>query len=353
MTDTGIGVRADKLDSLFEEFTQADASTSKEYGGTGLGLAITRRFCQMMGGDISAASELGKGTTFTIRLPAEVQALSSAQPQAPAEAEAGTPAHAVDEPAPGGGRVLVIDDDADSRELIRRTLVQDGFAVIEAGTGEEGLRLAREAEPDAITLDIVMPGMDGWAVLNALKADPQTSDIPVIMATMVGDRNMGYTLGATEYLVKPIERRRLSEVLGRYRGQDAPGAALVVEDEPANREMICRILENEGWQVTEAENGRVALDCVEQHTPDLIVLDLMMPVMDGFEFVLELRKRPGCRSIPILVVTAKDITAEDRQRLNGHVERIVQKGATSQDDMLQQVRDLITQYGSTLQSKSS
>ncbi|MHC4414909.1 MAG: response regulator [Planctomycetota bacterium] len=342
VADTGIGIAPDKIGKLFEEFTQADASTTRKFGGTGLGLAITRRFCRMMGGDVTAESTLGAGTTFAMRLPAEVK------PPATEKAEAGQPAEAeaarrigVEKVAPGRC-ILVIDDDSDARDLIERSLTKDGFEVVTAPDGDEGLRLARELKPAAITLDVMMPGTDGWAVLRELKSDPQLLDTPVIMVSMIDDKSMGYTLGAAEYLTKPVDRGRLVKLLHKYRCANPPCRVLLVEDDPDTREMMRRTLEKEGWVVAEAGNGQEALESVKEHIPDLIVLDLMMPVMDGFQFTLELRKVEAWRDIPITVVTAKDLTDQERKELSGEVEMVLEKGAYSREQLLEQVRDLVT-----------
>ncbi len=330
--DTGIGMTSEQMDRLFQAFSQADASTGRRYGGTGLGLAITKRFCQMMGGDISVESEPGVGSVFTIRLPA------AAKPEA---AEVVTVEARIPEVGGGAGTVLSIDDDPIVRDMLQRFLSREGFRVVTAPGGEEGLQLARELHPDAITLDVLMPGMDGWAVLAALKADPDLAVIPVVMLTIVDDKNLGYALGASDYLTKPVDRDRLITVLHRYRTQPASSRVLVVEDEAATRDLLRRVLEGEGWIVAEAENGRVALERVAEQRPDLILLDLLMPEMDGFEFVDELRRREGWESIPVVVVTAKDLTAEDRLRLHGYVHKILQKGAYQREELLAEVRDLV------------
>jgi GAF domain-containing protein/CheY-like chemotaxis protein len=328
VTDTGIGMTPEQIGRLFEDFSQAEASTTRRYGGTGLGLALSRRLCRMMGGEITVHSTPGAGSTFTMRLPAVVVE-ASVEP-APVASAASEPQVA--------GTILVIDDDATVRDLMQRFLVKEGFRVALAAGGEDGLRLARELRPDAITLDVMMPGMDGWAVLSALKADPDLADIPVIMLTIVDDKNLGYALGASDYLTKPLDRERLLSVLNKYR-RDAP--VLVVDDDATLRELLRRILEGAGYTVVEAENGRVALERLRTLAPGVILLDLMMPEMDGFEVVAEMRRHETWRTIPIVVVTAKDLTAEDRQRLNGYVERILEKGAYSRDTLLAEVRDLV------------
>jgi len=330
VSDSGIGIPPEKIDHVFEEFSQADDSTSRDYGGTGLGLPISRRFCQMMGGDILLESTPGEGSTFTIQLPMQV---------APEEAEDAPEAVT---PVPAAERtVLVIDDDPNALDLLGRTLQGAGVRVVTASDGREALRLARSLHPVAITLDVMMPGMDGWEVLRELKADPDTRDIPVIMVTMTDDRSLGYALGATEFLTKPVERDQLVQLLERHAPKDAERRALVVDDKSENREVLRRALENEGWQVREAENGRVGLEKVAEQAPSLILLDLMMPVMDGFEFVMEMRKLKHSWTIPIVVVTAKDITDEDRRRLNGGVVGLIEKSGVDPESLLAQVRQQV------------
>ncbi len=330
VSDSGIGMKEDQLAKVFEEFSQADSSTTREYGGTGLGLAITKQFCELLGGSITAESEPGRGSSFEVLLPARA-------PE-PAEAHAELASPAADDAAT---TVLVIDDDPAALDLVGRFLGGEGFAVISASGGEEGLRLARERRPDIITLDIIMPHVDGWAVLAELKADPELADIPVILISMTDDRNLGYALGASEYLTKPVDWDRLGKVLHRYADEDGESLALVVDDEPRAREMLRRALERAGWRVAEAENGLAALQLVADATPQLILLDLMMPEMDGFEFVAKLREKESGRSIPILVITAKDVTAEDRTRLEGRVARILQKGSYGREDLLAEIQNLV------------
>jgi len=321
--DTGIGMTPEQLGRLFEAFAQAEASTASKYGGTGLGLAISRRFCQLMGGDVAVESAAGKGSTFTVRLPADAPA---AEP-APSPAARGA----------AGGTVLVIDDDAGARDLVARFLEKEGLAVIPAADGGAGLRLARERRPDVITLDVVMPGMDGWAVLTALKQDAETADIPVVMLSVVDEKNLGVALGASEYLTKPIERDRLARVLKKFRRDGGAHRVLVVEDDPLTRSTLRRAMEAEGWEVAEAEHGRAGLDRARERTPDLVLLDLIMPEMDGFEFLEHLRARGSAP--PVVVITAKELTADDRRRLNGGVERVVSKGGRGLEALAATVRE--------------
>jgi CheY-like chemotaxis protein len=231
-----------------------------------------------------------------------------------------------------------VDDEKATRDLIERSLVKEGFRVLSAGTGEDAVRLAREKRPDAISLDVLMPGMDGWTVLRALKGDPLTASIPVVMVSMLDDRDIGYALGAADYLTKPVDRDKLVLALRRFRRGSSPRPVLVVEDDKATREVVRRALERDGWVVSEAENGRVALEGLARAMPDLIVLDLMMPEMDGFQFVSELRKTEAGRRVPVVVVTAKEVTAEDRERLDGKVHRIFHKGSFSRDELTAEIR---------------
>ena len=283
----------------------------------------------MMGGDVVVESEAGRGSTFTIRLPARV-AEAVEEPAAPATAAARA--------LPSVGTVLVIDDEAAVRDLMQRFLTKEGFRVVTAAGGEEGLRRARELRPDAITLDVMMPGMDGWAVLSALKADPDVADVPVIMLTIVDDRNLGYALGASDYLTKPIDRDRLVTVLKQHR-RDRP--VLVVDDDAGLRQLLRRMLEPEGYAVVEAENGLVALERLRDVSPSVVLLDLMMPEMDGFEFVAELRRHEAWRAIPVVVITARDLSRDDHERLNGYVQKILQKGEHDRDHLLAEVRELV------------
>jgi PAS domain S-box-containing protein len=337
--DSGIGIAADKLDRVFEEFGQAEETTSRNYGGTGLGLPISRRFCLMLGGDLTLESRPGEGSTFTISVPAVLPEVDVEAPVETGPARTAADLAALRET--GAGRtVLVIDDDPEARDIVERLLRKDDFVVVTASSGEEGLRLAHSLEPAVITLDVMMPDMDGWSVLRALKADPVLRDIPVVLLTMLDDEVKGYSLGATDYLVKPVDRDQLRRVVSRYHAPEAPATALLVDDDPAVRETVSSALSTAGWQVEAAENGRVALDRMAAGRPTLILLDLMMPVMDGFEFLVELHANPEWRDIPVIVLTAKDLTDEDRRALSGRVEKIVAKDACSHEQLADLVRKL-------------
>ncbi|GIV95623.1 MAG: hypothetical protein KatS3mg057_0280 [Herpetosiphonaceae bacterium] len=347
VSDTGIGIKPEQLGRLFQVFTQADASTTRQYGGTGLGLALSRKLCQMMGGDITVASEEGKGSTFTIRLPVAV--VERSEPALPAQQPGDTGLATVSRtsPQPKESTILVIDDDPAARDLLARYLAKEGFHIETASNGIEGLRRAREIRPDVIALDVLLPGMDGWTVLTTLKSDPDLAHIPVIMLTIVDNKDLGFALGAADYLNKPIDRKRLVTILNKYRRErdadqsNAPGQILVVEDDTATRALLQRMLEQEGWTTVEAEHGRAALEQLKVQRPDLILLDLMMPEMDGFQFIGELRNSAEWRTIPVVVVTAMDLTVEDRLRLNGYVQQVLHKQLYSREQLLREVRDLV------------
>ena len=334
VTDSGIGMTEEQVSRLFQPFMQADASTTRKYGGTGLGLAISLRFAAMMGGAITVESVPGKGSIFNVRLPARVSAMA-AEPTAPAG-----------KPLTGSQPlVLVVDDEPGVRDMVTRALGSSGeVRTVTAVDGADGLKRARELQPDLILLDVMMPKLDGWAVLTALKSDPAIADIPVVMMTMVNDQEMGYVLGASEYLTKPIDRDRLVSLIGKYAPKDGQQRnVLIVEDDGATRDVLRRSLEREGWTVDEAANGRIALERLKGSKPPvLILLDLIMPEMDGFSLLGELRKESVWSAIPTVVITSKDLTVDERSYLHGKVEGILQKGAYSRDAMLSEVRKIIS-----------
>jgi adenylate cyclase len=326
VSDTGIGMTAEQQQKLFEEFSQADALTARRFGGTGLGLAITRKLARLMGGDVTVASEPGKGSIFTVRLPGGTD----------------IPARTFTEGGrrPDGDCVLVIDDDATARELLTDQLRAEGFSVVTASGGLEGLKLAKEVHPSVITLDVIMPDLDGWSVLAALRQDSELSEIPVIMVTILDQQRRGVALGAAGYLTKPIDREQLRRLVERFRAQAQPTRVLLVEDDSFQRERMHAWLESQRWVVQEAANGREALDRLQQSKPDLILLDLMMPEMDGFQVVATLQKEAGWRDIPVIVITALDLDAKDRDRLNSGVQSVLVKETFQPADLVERIRRL-------------
>ena len=324
VADSGIGMTPEQLQKVFGAFTQADSTTTRNYGGTGLGLAITKNFAEKLKGSVTVTSEPGQGSTFTVRLPIRppeqrVAALDEAQRVSYKPAD--------DQIVSRDAKtILVVDDDPVARDLLRRHLGRGGYRVEEAENGEEALRLARNFLPDAITLDVLMPQMDGWAVLSALKEDPELENIPVTMLSIVDDRRIGFTLGASEYLTKPIDREKLLAVLARICPDKNASRVLIIEDDAQARDLVRRTLEARDWSVAEAENGIVGLQRMNEAAPDLVLLDLMMPEMDGFEFLSHMRQDERWRNIPVVVVTAKTLTPEDRNRLkDGCVEKLFNK----------------------------
>ncbi len=342
--DSGIGMTTDQMKRLFKPFSQADASTARNYGGTGLGLALCKRFCELMGGWIDAESELGKGSVFTVWLPRRVEKaqqptdsgrIDTSEWQRVSRRRAGRSSGSFELKR----KALVIDDDVTIHELLQGLLENQGFSVTAAATGEQGLALARELKPDLITLDVKMPAMDGWEVLSMIQADAELAQIPVIMISVSDEREKGMAMGA-EYLSKPIDRGKLAALLAKHRGDGEHPLGLILEDDERQREMLRKVLEEQGWRVEEAENGVAGLRKVGEHQPALILLDLIMPQMDGFTFLGHLRKNTSWREIPVVVLTAMDLGPEERARLNGGVERVLQKDAYSLPELKEEIQSL-------------
>ena len=333
VSDTGIGMNEEQLGRLFQVFSQADASTTRKYGGSGLGLSISRHFARMMGGDITAASTPGSGSVFTVSLPLTVEPQTQTEPanatDVPSQPSATSTNAALDEQAE---TILVIDDDPSVHDLLKRSLGRAGYRVITASNGTDGLAMARIEHPDFITLDIMMPGVDGWSVLTSLKADPELKDIPVFVLTMTNEKSLGYALGAAQFLTKPVNKDALLGLLRQYKRHPNHCHVLMIDDDADNRNLIRRVLEPEGTVVDEATDGQSGLDWLSAHAaPDLVILDLMMPNMDGFAFIDALRQRPEFNSLPVLVLTAKTLTDDDRQRLSQRVEYIIERDGLNEE----------------------
>jgi CheY-like chemotaxis protein len=345
VSDTGIGIPEDKLASIFEEFTQVDSSTTRNYGGTGLGLALVKKFAQMMGGNAWAESTPGEGSTFILEMPARVVEVD----EKTASALKGIDA-AIEPGAASMGKILVIDDDATARQLLTRILEEQGYELITAESGEQGIALAKSEKPALITCDILMPNVDGWEVLQCLKDDPDTASIPVVMVSMVDDGKKGAALGAVEHLRKPVDRERLREIVARY--VKTAGKVLVVEDDPATQKIISRALGSMGVEALVANNGQEALALLESQWPELVLLDLMMPVMDGFEFLEHFRKLSGADSVPVIVVTAKDLSPKERDALTSRVTSIVEKGENYIDDLIRNIGMAVSSQNQEINEKT-
>ena len=364
VSDTGIGIRPEMIPKLFKEFTQADNATARKYGGTGLGLAISRRLCLMLGGDISVKSELGKGTVFTARLPVNAtetedrsnleddEAAAAEIPpqtavaQKPKAQESPVP---VTQPSEGaesskekGDILLAIDGDPAVCDLIRRFMEMEGFTVHTALNAADGLRLARKISPDVITLDVTLPERDGWSVLTELKEDPGLSHIPVVMLTVEDERAKALDAGAADLLTKPIEWDQLLVVIKGLHEKPAQAAlkVLVVEDDATNRGALCRVLRREGMEVLEAGDGAQAMNLMETENPGVILLDLVLPEFNGFDVLSKISQNGGWQHIPVIVITAKELTQEELKKLKTEVACIFQKGSYSRQELLQEIQTL-------------
>ena len=339
--DTGTGIPSDALEYIFEEFRQADGSSTRKYGGTGLGLSITRKLTHLLGGTIDVRSVEGKGSTFTVTIP-----FAKKDEEAPAET-----VRTDEETLPSVGMkgmkvLLAIDDDPNALILLKQNLEDEGYYVMGASNPEEGIRKAKEIHPFAITLDILMPQKDGWGVLSELKADPATRDIPIIVISIIDNKELGFNLGAFDYLVKPFEKEAISAVLQRIHGVPSK-RVLVVDDESATVDLLTQILQDEGYQVTGTYSGEEALSALDTSPQDIILLDLVMPEMDGFEVIQRVKANPRWKDIPIIVVTAKDLTDSDWRFLNRSIDRIIQKSGIDRESLMKEVRSLLREHASS------
>jgi len=353
--DTGAGIPEDQLPFIFDKFRQVDGSSRRRVGGTGLGLAIVKEVVHVLGGSLQATSTLGRGSKFTILLPGAIPGAHRAPDNAPgasapsdaqtrrivsaAPRPAGAPAAPAPQPAPDDPlTVLVIDDDPMIQHLLRGHLEAEEFRVIAATDGIEGLALARDAQPAVIILDIHLPRIDGWTVLAELKSDPALSGIPVICLSVEEQRARGFSFGACEYLVKPVEPDRLVDIVKRSMIPTG-GDILIVDDDRATREAVARVLRRAGYSTVQARDGEEALLRTRVFTPGLIILDLLMPGVDGFEVLRTLRNE-GLRT-PVVVLTGKALTADEEQKLRDGIARVVQKDGTAIDNVVREAKQIL------------
>ena len=330
--DRGIGIAAEHLGAIFEEFRQVDASMSRQYGGTGLGLSLVKRFVQLQGGTVGVQSDLGAGSTFTFTLPRRFLGATIPSPIVNADGTV----------VPPGNRVLVVEDEEGAWSTISAYLLSAGYVPIRARHGDEALRLARAMRPIAITLDIVLPGSEGWNVLKALKGDDATAHIPVVIVSIVENRELGLAFGADDYFVKPVDWTRL---LRRLRELTARAAAphraklLLIDDDVSVHDLLEPELSKQGYQLEKAYSGKEGLERAEAVRPDVIILDLMMPEMSGFRVAELLRECEATARIPILAFTAKDVTAEEREQLRT-CSAIVAKGSAAGKRLITAIQSL-------------
>ncbi|HET7769346.1 MAG TPA: response regulator, partial [Chloroflexota bacterium] len=345
VSDTGIGIAPEHHQRIFEEFRQVDTGAARRYEGTGLGLALTRRLVELHGGEIWVESAPGQGSQFHVLLPTTRRAQLAASPTAAGDATDGAvPTPVLEEPE-GGPLVLVVEDDVRSSALLAAHLRRAGYRVRFAETGERALELARTLRPDAITLDILLPDLDGWEVLRALKSDAETREIPATIVSVVDDQALGYALGAVDYLVKPIDGETLIRTLRRLtltsKVREREVRVLVVDDDPAAVELLTEVLRPLGFAMSTARGGAEAIETARAHPPDVVLLDLMMPEVSGFDVVEALRADGRTRDVRIVVVTAKELTHEDKEALNGRVATVLQKGDAVTQEVLSWLRELI------------
>jgi CheY-like chemotaxis protein/anti-sigma regulatory factor (Ser/Thr protein kinase) len=342
VVDTGIGIPEEALERIFEAFQQVDASTTRRYSGTGLGLSISRHLARLLGGDVTAKSTVGVGSTFTITLPLHY----GGAPPVPV-ALSTVPSEVTDTQPEDGPVVLAIDDDPNVIYLLQENLAEAGYRVVGATNGEEGLYKAQALKPYAIILDILMSPKDGWQVLHELKSDPNTRDIPVIVLSIVDNKELGYRLGAFDYLVKPFDQETVLNILARLaplQAESDQACLLVVDDDPQVVDLVCQLLEDEECQIRSAADGQEALEAISQQPPDIILLDLLMPRLDGFGVIEHLQHSSQHRDIPIIILTAKTLAADELVRLQQRVSKVMLKQGLERETLLQELRHALQVY---------
>jgi CheY-like chemotaxis protein len=346
--DSGIGIEAKNYNKVFEEFQQIDNSNTRKYKGTGLGLPISRRLARVLGGDLTVESQFGHGSTFTLVIPAEFpeeqkgrveKPPSHERPSAPAVVP--SPAqHSIQGPPPTGTRVLCIDDDPDVIEILTKYLVPEGYSVLGANSGDEGIRIAMEQRPSLITLDIMMPQKDGWQVLRELKANPELRDIPVIIHSIIDNKPLAISLGAIDVVAKPAEPKRLLALVQRA-ANSRERFVLVVDDNEDFTLAVKRLLEAEGFKVEVANSGVQALQVLEKSIPSIIFLDLVMPQMDGYDVIQRLQRNDAWKDIPLVVLSGKELTNEEWEKLNAYATEFLKKTDFTQETLSATIKQIL------------
>ena len=349
VVDTGIGIKKEDQEIIFSEFVQIDSSFSRKFEGTGLGLALTKKFVELQGGNIYVESEEGKGSRFIVVLPLfDFAVIEEETKKFLRDKEVSDYIDIFEERSKEAPLILVVDDDPSALEMVTLCLVNGGYRIAHARNGDEALKKTRELKPFAVLLDVMLPGKDGWEVLQELKSDPEVKDIPVVIFSIVDNKDLGFALGASEYLVKPVDKatilKKLEQLSFATKKSRRVVNMLCIDDNPEALDMLVSILEPAGYNVITANSGKQGIESAIAYSPDLIILDLMMPEIDGFEVVHALKSNPSTAYIPIFVITAKDITIEDRLRLAGKIENFIQKVHFTKEDLLMHIRDLEATY---------
>jgi signal transduction histidine kinase len=330
VVDTGIGIKPEFIETIFEEFRQGDASTTREYGGTGLGLTIVKKLAELMGGFVSVTSEVGKGSIFSITLPCRCNDVITMEQVMPGDLQNGSiDAHKK--------IILSIDDDPEVHHILKDTLAQTEYTLVCALNSDEGISMAKQLHPFAITLDILMPHRDGWSTLQALKNDEDTMHIPVIILSVMENKALGFSLGSADYISKPFERKTLIERLGKL-SNASTRKVMILDDDKEFNNILRTLLQNAGYRITSIDNGNTALELIKAERPDFVILDLMMPKMSGFEFLQKLQAIPGNEEIRVIIMTAKTLTDQEATELGKRAEVIITKGSKNLRDILNEIK---------------